>query len=192
MTQRQLGILTIVVVAVLVAGSVLYYALKPPKSVQNASQAPIVSKAALGQPAPEFAVSTTHGLFDLKTVNQPVFLEIFATWCPHCQRETAVVDRLYAAYGKRVAFVGVSGSATAMDGNSPASQLDVIEWVSRFHVSYPVAYDPTLAVANLYLQGGFPTFVVIGNDKRIAYVNSGEIPYAELATAIGRVLSGRH
>ena len=35
-------------------------------------------------------------------------------------------------------------------------KLDVLEWVRRFHVEYPVAYDPVLNVANLYLQGGFP------------------------------------
>ena len=43
-----------------------------------------------------------------------------------------------------------------MDGTSAASTLDVLQWARRFNVQYPVAYDPLLNVANLYLQGGFP------------------------------------
>ena len=134
------------------------------------------------------SVATTAGLFDLKGTDKPVFLEVFATWCPHCQRETAVIDRLYNHYQSRVDFVGVSGSDTAMDGTSAASQLDVLKWAQRFNVQYPVAYDPLLNVANLYLQGGFPTFAVIGNDKSVAYLNSGEISYQELSAAISKVL----
>ena len=37
--------------------------------------------------APQFEVATTAGYFDLSKTRKPVFLEIFATWCPHCQRE---------------------------------------------------------------------------------------------------------
>ncbi|HTU81177.1 MAG TPA: TlpA disulfide reductase family protein [Candidatus Acidoferrales bacterium] len=188
MNQRQLAIASVVLVILIAAGAAIWYALRPSHQLKSASQSPVVGKAAVGQRAPEFVVSTTHGLFDLDQTARPVFLEIFATWCPHCQREAAVIDRLYAAYGSRVAFVGVSGSDTGMDGQSPASQLDVIQWTQRFNVRYPVAYDSTQAVAALYLQGGFPTLCIIGKDKQITYLNSGEVPYQELASAIQKVL----
>ncbi len=80
------------------------------------------------------------------------------------------------------------GAARRMDGTSAASQLDVLEWVRRFNVQYPVAYDPLLNVANLYLQNGFPTFAVIGRDKRVSYLSSGEVSYQELSAAINKVL----
>ncbi len=137
----------------------------PSKQLQNASQSPIVGKATLGGTAPQFAVATTSGLFDLSKTDKPVFLEIFATWCPHCQRETAVIDKLYEKYQSQMAFVGVSGSDTAMDGTSAASQNDLLAWVQKFDVKYPVAYDPLTAVADLYLQGGFPTIAVIDKPK---------------------------
>ena len=85
-------------------------------------------------------------------------------------------------------FVGVSGSDTAIDGTSPASQADVLNWVRRFNVQYPVAYDASLGVANSYLQGGFPTIAIIGRDKTVAYLNSGEIAYADLDAALRKVL----
>jgi cytochrome c biogenesis protein CcmG/thiol:disulfide interchange protein DsbE len=189
MSRRALALVTVVVVAIIAIAAVLFYNFGPGhRSVQTASQSPIVGKAQVGQPAPTFEVSTTGGLFDLATVDKPVFLEVFATWCPHCQRETVVVDKLYNRYRSRVAFVAVSGSETAMDGTSASSQLDVLDWTRRFNVQYPVAYDPLLNVANLYLQGGFPTFALIGKDKKVAYLNSGEISYRDLDSAIRRFL----
>lgn len=189
MSRQRLGSITIAVLVLILIGGALYYYFGPEhRMVQTASQSPIVGKAQVGQPAPQFEVATTNGLFDLSKSTKPVFLEIFATWCPHCQRETAVIDRLYSAYRGRVNFVGVSGSQTAMDGTSASSQLDVLDWTRRFHANYPVAYDPLLNVANLYLQSGFPTIVIIGRDKRVAYLNSGELSYQELAAAIDKVL----
>ena len=52
-----------------------------------------------------------------------------------------------------------------MDGTSASSELDVLNWIRQFNVKYPVAYDPILNVANLYLQGGFPTFAIIGTQQ---------------------------
>jgi thiol-disulfide isomerase/thioredoxin len=188
MNQRQLGVLSVVILAILAVAAIAWYAIWPSHRLASASQAPVVSKAQVGQPAPEFAVATTAGLFELKKTAKPVFLEVFATWCPHCQRETAVIDRLYHAYKSRVDFVGVSGSDTGMDNTSPASQLDLLNWVQRFNVQYPVAYDASLNVANSYLQGGFPTIAIIGRDKNVAYINSGELSYNELASALQKTL----
>src|SRR5580692_2179142 len=157
MNRRVLAALTTVAVAAIVVGAVVIYFRGPTRgSVQSASQSPVVGKAEKDKTAPQFEVATTAGYFDLSKTRKPVFLEVFATWCPHCQRETAVIDRLYQKYRSRVDFVGVSGSDTAIDGTSPASQADVLNWVRRFNVRYPVAYDASLGVANSYLQGGFP------------------------------------
>ncbi len=189
MNQRLLATISIVVLALIVVAGVLYVRLHPSQQLQNASVAPINAKATMGEPAPEFVTASTHGLFDLDKTTKPVFIEIFATWCPHCQRETAVIERLYKTYGDKVDFIAVPGSDTGMDGTSPESQLDVLNFQQRFGVSYPIgAYDPTLSVANLYLKGGFPTIAIVDTHKTITYLNSGEVPYGELAAAIKRVL----
>jgi len=189
MTRRALVVATIVVIAFIVSAAIVYYFAGPGHSrVQTASVSPIIGKAQVGQPAPEFEVATTAGLFDLAKADKPVFLEVFATWCPHCQHEVAVINRLYRKYRASIEFVGVSGSDTAMDGTSASSELDVLNWVRRFNVEYPVAYDPLLNVANLYLQGGFPTVAMVGRDKKVAYLDSGEIAYENLAAAIEKTL----
>ncbi|HEY1974937.1 MAG TPA: TlpA disulfide reductase family protein [Candidatus Baltobacteraceae bacterium] len=195
MNRRQLAIATIGIVVLIVAAAVAWYVTHPSRQLQNASQSPIVGKAKVGQIAPEFQASTTGGFFDLAKTDKPVFLEVFATWCPHCQRETAVLDKLYAAYGSRVAFVAVSGSDTAMDNTSESSPLDVLNFAKQFNVRYPIAYDPLIrepnnpeSVANLYLQGAFPTIAVIGKDKKVTYLETGEISYDDLAAQIKKVL----
>jgi thiol-disulfide isomerase/thioredoxin len=188
MNQRTLAFASIAVIAILVLAAVGWYVLHPNRQLQSASSAPVVGKARLGGTAPQFEVSTTSGLFDLNKSDKPVFLEVFATWCPHCQRESAVIDKLFAKYGAQVDFVGVSGSDTAMDGTSASSQNDVLSWIQKFNVKYPVAYDAQDVVANLYLQGGFPTIAVINKAKSIVYLNSGEISYDELASAIEKGL----
>lgn len=187
-TRRQLGSVTILAIVLIAVAAIAFYALTPSLRLKNASKAPIVGKAQVGQPAPPFAVSTTDGLFDLQSTGKPVFLEIFATWCPHCQRETATIDKLYQKYKSRVDFVGVSGSDTAIDGTTASSQLDVLNWARRFNVQYPVAYDESLAVANSYLQGAFPTLAIIGKDKNVAYLNTGEVSYGDLAGALDKAL----
>jgi thiol-disulfide isomerase/thioredoxin len=143
----------------------------------------------VGSKAPTFTASTNAGPFDLATVSSPVFLEVFATWCPHCQHEVPVVDALAQHYAGKVAFVGVTGSPYGIDGSSPENQADVDGWVQKLNVTYPVAFDASLTVANQYLQGGYPTIVLIGADKTIRYISSGELAPQVLAKAIDAVLS---
>jgi cytochrome c biogenesis protein CcmG/thiol:disulfide interchange protein DsbE len=178
-----------ITIAVLIAGGfvALWFADHGAVS-NNATQAPIVGTARVGEKAPEIALATDQGYFDLAKAHKPVFLEVFATWCPHCQREAAVIDRLYEQYKKRVDFVGVSGSDTGMAGYGPSGERDVMNFASTFHVSYPVAYDGSLQVAKEYLQGGYPTLVVIGRNKIVRYITSGETPYAALAQPINAAL----
>jgi thiol-disulfide isomerase/thioredoxin len=189
MNQRVLASLSVLVLAVLVIGGVVYLKLHPSQQLENASAAPVLATAAVGQTAPQFTIPTTAGTFDLNAVKQPAFIEIFATWCPHCQRETQIVNALYAKYHDKVAFVAVPGSDTAMDESSPASQADLLAFQTRFNVTYPIAvYDPNLTIAKQYLKGGYPTIAIVDAKKKITYLSSGEIPIAELDKQIAKVL----
>jgi thiol-disulfide isomerase/thioredoxin len=187
--QRNRAILyvTLALVICIIIAVVAFYSRVP----KTASEAPTQANIKVGQTAPEFDVATTAGPFDLKSSlasGKPVFLEVFATWCPHCQRMTTVLDQLYKQYGARIAFVGVAGSPYGIDGSTPESQADVVRFQQDFNVQYPIAFDPSLGVASKYLQGGYPTLVIIDKAGKIAYLNSGEISQQELATQIGKTL----
>lgn len=176
--------LAVVVIAIVVAVGLASRQVVP----QAASQAPIESKLKPGDPAPSFSVQTNAGPFDLATVSTPVLLEVFATWCPHCQRETSVLNDVTHKYAGKVAVVAVSGSPQGIDGNSPESQADVSAFGERFHTSYPIAFDPQLKVAQEYLKSGYPTLALITPQKTVAWIASGEVAEGTIAGQIDKVL----
>ena len=183
--------LTYATMAIVVIAAIVAIGLANRGVVSNASQTvnPDAKKLVVGSVAPTFNITTDAGPFDLAGVSTPVFLEVFATWCPHCQREVPVVDALAKAYAGKVAFIGISGSPYGVDGSSPENQADINAWVQKLGVTYPIAFDPGLQIANQYLQGGYPTVVMIDSHKVVRYVNSGELTPVELQTALNGVLS---
>ena len=187
--RRRVIIYTSLALVVIAAVVAIGYASRIPKT---ASDAPAVAQIKIGQQAPQFDVSTTAGPFDLaKNGSKPTLLEVFASWCPHCQREVKVINPLYTAFGDKVNFVAVSGSQYGIDGQSAETQADVVNWVTRFGARYPVAFDGQLDVANKYLQGGFPTLVLIGRDNAILAIGTSEIPGAKLKAALQAVIAGK-
>jgi len=177
-----LGLIVVIAIAV-----VAFYSRVP----KTASVAPIQSTIKVGDVAPDFSVATTQGPFNLKqtlAAGKPVFLEVFATWCPHCQHEVTVIDNLYGKFNSRLAFVAVSGSPYGIDESTPESQADVIRFQQDFDVKYPIAYDPALDVAAKYLQGGYPTLVLIDKSGKVSYIASGETPQNNLTSAIDKVI----
>jgi thiol-disulfide isomerase/thioredoxin len=142
------------------------------------------SNLKVGDTAPEFSVQTNAGPFDLAQVSTPVLVEIFATWCPHCQRETTVLNHLAAKYAGKVAVVAISGSPYGMDESTPESLADVNTFGQQFQVGYPLAFDPTDAVAQQYISTGFPTLVLVDSKKKVVWQSSGETPEATIAKAL--------
>ena len=168
----------VVVIAVIVG---VGWASRVPKA---ASEAPIQAHLKVGDVAPAFSVATNAGQFDLAQVSTPVLLEVFATWCPHCQRETAVLNQIATKYAGKIAMVAVSGSPQGMDGSSAETQSDVNTFGQQFAVRYPLAFDPELKVASQYLQGGFPTIVLIDKSKKVSWIKDGEVAASDLEKAI--------
>ena len=150
------------------------------QATRLASLPPAIAVITPGQIAPEFTATTNAGPFDLDKATKPVLLEVFATWCPHCQHETRIMNNLYSRYGKSIDIVAVSGSNMASDRQSPESQNDVDAFAAYFGVRYPIGYDASLSVANAYLQGGFPTIVMIDREHRVLDIGSGEIAQSKL------------
>jgi|GEM_PF-354528 len=179
---------SLVVIAVLVIVAVGFAVRNG--SIQNASTAPDYAAIAVGQPAPAFAVATTEGAFDSsKATGKPILLEAFATWCPHCQREVPVFNALYAKYKDKVAVVGVSASPLGMDSTTPESQADVIAFAQKFGVHYPIAFDPNLDVKQKYLQGGYPTIVLVGSTGKILAIGTGEVEAKGLQKALDAAIA---
>jgi thiol-disulfide isomerase/thioredoxin len=167
-------------------------------AVSRASYVPTAATKALGtstikvgETAPDFAVQTNAGPFELKSVSTPVLLEVFATWCPHCQRETAILNDVAGKYQGKIAMISVSGDAFDMTHTGPETQTDVNTFAQKYGVRYPIAFDPDLKVAQQYLQTGFPTIVMIDANKKITFMKDGEVPEKDIVKAIKAVLPAK-
>jgi len=148
----------------------------------------------VGTKAPNFALKTIDGKqYSLSSFKgRPVLLEFFAVWCPHCQRESTVLNQLDSSFGpKGLQTIAVLASPYGRNyDNSGGSDLTVVtksdvRWFeTTFGVKHLTVIDPTFATVNTYNASSYPTLYVVDRQGIIRYANSGEQPYANLAAAI--------
>jgi peroxiredoxin len=146
-----------------------------------------------GTTAPPFTLKTPEGesvsLADYR--GKAVLLELFATWCPHCQAEAPHLERL--AQGLDPAKQAI----LSIDGSS-GDAASVFAFHRYFGLSYPALLDPSGQpgsfsepgppgpVATSYKLENFPTFYVIGPDGAITWSSDGEQPDAMLRQQLDR------
>ncbi|MDQ6924632.1 MAG: TlpA family protein disulfide reductase [Candidatus Eremiobacteraeota bacterium] len=177
-------------IAVIIIGVIVAVGLASRSSVvpENATKAVGQSKLKVGDTAPTFTIATNAGNFDLAGVSTPVLLEVFAPWCPHCQKEAPILNDLAAKYAGKLAIVSVSGDAVDYDHNTAESESNVHVFADQYQTRYPIAFDRELKVATLYLHSGFPSVYLIDAKKKIRFQREGEIPKAVLEKAINGAL----
>ena len=119
MNRRILGVLTLgVVVLIVVLSATLLPQPNERPGTERLASADRRQGADQSSRRRSSRLQTTAGLFDLSKTRKPVFLEVFATWCPHCQHEAPIVDRLYRE---------VSEAAST----SSASRAAIRRWTAR-------------------------------------------------------------
>jgi thiol-disulfide isomerase/thioredoxin len=182
-------VIAILVVAVIVVYATHQSAKLPSAAVeQNAVPQPGPPRT-VGSRAPQFSVQTPLGPISNATfAGRPYFLELFATWCPHCQRMTAVLKKLRTAFpDERLGMVSISaspiGSTSTVDNPVPESQADVDAFDQAFGVTWLAAFDPNLSAAQVWGLNGFPTMFFVNARGVIVYQHSGEAPLSALLAA---------
>jgi len=134
----------------------------------------------LGAPAPALSEPTADGSFDSTKSTKPYLVEFFAVWCPHCQREVPVMNRLQAVDGGRVDIIAVPASPFGFDKSSMLQPADLDTFAQRFDARYRIGFDGLFGLVYDYGVATYPTFYVVGTDRRVAAVESGEVPFEKL------------
>lgn len=160
---------------------------------------PVSSMLAVGQKAPNFTLKSVNGKsFTLAAQKgHPVVLEFFAVWCPHCQHEAPLIQKLtnqYTAKGVRVWAILANPYGPNYDNSygldtTPAKKAD-LAWFSRtFGEHVPQLIDPHFKVVNEYGVNGYPGIYVINAHGVIVHSSSGEQPYSTLANAVNKAMA---
>ena len=150
-----------------------------------------------GSTAPSFSLQDTAG----ETVSlgslegKPVLIAFFAPWCPHCQDEVSRLNEIHTQYGDRVHIVAISATPYGKDyspQNKDRITLDDLAWFQEeFQVTYPLLFDPDVAVGVAYNIGRFPTTYILDAQHRVVEVFEGGRPVAEFQRVLDGILSAQ-
>ncbi len=136
--------------------------------------------ALTAKPAPAFTLEAVDGqqisLSDLK--GKVVLLNLWATWCPPCVRETPRLVRVYETY-KQQGFVVLGINTTYQDDRAKVAQF-----VRDKQISYPVLLDLTDQFGEKYGARLLPTSYLIDQSGRIVSTKVGEVDEAQLGEQI--------
>jgi thiol-disulfide isomerase/thioredoxin len=144
---------------------------------------------AIGAPAPALSEPVGNGSFESSKSTKPYVVEFFAVWCPHCQRETAVLNRLQDVDGGRIDIIAVPASPLGFDHASMLQPADVAAFAQRFDVRYRIGFDGFFSSAYDYGIAAFPTFFFVGADRHVVAVESGETPFERLHADVDATLA---
>ena len=134
--------------------------------------------------APDFAVMTLDGAgFTLsehfETDGRPVFLNMWASWCPPCRAEMPDIDAASESH-EDVKFIGVAAS------DDPADSAD---FATSIGVGYTIGFDEKGDVARAYEAVGLPASYIISADGVILERIFGSVTEAEIDEILAGLFS---
>lgn len=100
----------------------------------------------------------------------PVVANLWASWCGPCRLEFPHFQRAAAAFGKRVAFLGV---------DTEDSEEDAERFLAEEPVPYPSVTDPGKEVSAAVGGRGLPVTAFYDQSGELAFVKQG--PYTDFA-----------
>ncbi|HZJ48140.1 MAG TPA: TlpA disulfide reductase family protein, partial [Acidimicrobiia bacterium] len=137
-----------------------------------------------GDTAADFTVMTLDGagftLSDhLENDGRPVFLNMWASWCPPCRQEMPDINAASRSH-EDVKFIGIAVEDDPADSVAFATSIDI---------GYTIGFDEQGAVAHAYDIVGLPASYVISPDGVILEKVFGAVTEADIDAMLGRWFS---
>ncbi len=136
----------------------------------------------VGQAMPDFSVPLVGGgTFTLsENLGRPVFINLYATWCPPCVGEMPEIDQLYAELGGEVSFI-------AIDVGEDEATAQAFADSNGF--AMPLAYSEDGAPLPGYKIEFIPQTFVLKADGTIAAYFGGSSDYDGFQAAIQEAMA---
>jgi len=120
--------------------------------------------------APDFTLKSKGGsnirLADLK--GKVVLINFWASWCGPCRQEMPALDQLYTRYQR--------GGFTVLGVNVETDSRAADNLLKKIPVSFPILYDSTSSVSELYQVQAMPTSLLIDRDGKLRHLYHGYKP----------------
>jgi thiol-disulfide isomerase/thioredoxin len=192
------GTIAAIVLVLAMVGIIAYAVVQRNAQVSGAAVSPnsfpsLPPPVKAGTVAPGFSIAAKGGtITSASFAGKPYMLEIFATWCPHCQRMTAVLRDIRRKFPpSKFGMVSVTGSPIGNSGTAsnpmPEDQSDVDTFDAAYGVTWPSAFDKDLTVAKTWGLQGYPAIFIVDAGGIVRYVHSGEIEEKTLVSEIQKV-----
>jgi peroxiredoxin len=94
-----------------------------------------------------------------------IIVNFWATWCPPCLEEMPAMERLYRQHRE----VGFTLVAVSVDADSKL----VAPFVTAHKLTFPVALDPSMSMANTYGVRALPSTFIVARDGTLAALAIG-------------------
>jgi peroxiredoxin len=139
-----------------------------------------------GDIAPRFVCKTTDGkTIDInKLQGKIVMINFFATWCPPCNLELPVLQKLvWEKYKDNPNFILI------IVGREHNEQ-EIKDYVKAKNFTMPFAADPKREIFKLYASQSIPRNVIIGKDGKIIFQSIGytEEEFKKIETLLAKNL----
>ncbi len=129
--------------------------------------------ATIEGPAPDFTLKSLSGknlkLSEMR--GEVVMINFWASWCGPCRQEMPILEKIYQKY-QPLGFT-LLGVNVEEDINEAKAYLKDIE------VSFPILFDNTNKVSQLYEIIAMPSTIVIDRDGNMRFLHQGYQPGVE-------------
>jgi cytochrome c biogenesis protein CcmG/thiol:disulfide interchange protein DsbE len=167
------GLIALCVAASLIALALVASGPATPAGAAPDPAAPAFSLPVLGQSGQKLSLADYAG--------RPVIVNLFASWCEPCQKETPLLAKFYRTEHAKVVIVG-------LDENDVAA--NAMSFTHKEGVGYPVGFDPEATAASAYGVAALPQTFFLDARHRIVDRVFGAVTLAALNRGIALATRG--
>ena len=140
----------------------------------------------VGDAMPSFTITHDDGtkLASTQWKDKVILVNLFATWCPPCQKELAAVKQtLWPKYKDNKDFVMLVIGREHTDA-------DLKKYNEKKGFEFPLYPDKNRAIFNSFAKNLIPRSYLIGKDGKVVYASKGytDEEFAQLMQAIENAL----